>query len=153
MAAVVLLAASAGAAADQVPLTVDESHLTDYWTRAKNAGQPPPLVPKAAMRVGASGCVAVAFTIDAEGKGAAPKILNSFIARHDADDLRHAFEASVMENVPYWRFVPAGKEAQPISTYVTVTVVAELGLHSKKFQEETAAHCKVDDFSPPSAPR
>jgi len=139
--------------ASDAMLTIEEAHLTDYWTRVKNEGQAPALVPKSAIRAAASGCVAVAFTIDADGKAQSPRILNSFISRQDSDEIRAQFEKSVLENVPHWRYMPtaANDKRQPISTYVRVTVVAEMGLHSKTFQEETSAHCKVDNFSAPAA--
>jgi hypothetical protein len=135
--------------------TVEEAHLTDYWTRVKNEGQSPSLVPKSIVRAAASGCVAVAFTIDADGKAQSPKILNSFVSRQDSDEIRAQFEKSVLENVPHWRYMPtaANDKRQQISTYVRVTVVAEMGLHSKTFQEETSAHCNVDNFSAPVVSR
>ncbi len=141
------------AEASDSPLAVEETHVTDYWTRTKNEGQAPKLFPKSAIRVAASGCVAFAFTIDADGKAQSPRILNSFIARQDSDDIRAQFEKNVLENVSHWRYVPtaANEKRQSISTYAKVTVVAEIGLHSKTFQEEISAHCKVDNFSAPAA--
>jgi hypothetical protein len=149
----VFCAITGAVAAGDAPLTVAEPQLTDYWTRTKNEGSAPALYPKAMVRFAASGCVAVAFAIDADGKAGAPKVLNSFVSRQDSDDIRAQFEKSVLENVPHWRFIPTAANAthQPLYTYVTVTVVAELGLHSKAFQAEIAAHCKVDDFAAPAA--
>jgi hypothetical protein len=143
------------AEASDAPLAVEEAHVTDYWTRTKNEGQAPKLFPKAAIRVAASGCVAFAFTIDADGKAQSAKVLNSFISRQDSDEIRAQFEKNVLENVSHWRYVPtaANDKRQSISTYAKVTVVAEMGLHSKTFQEETSAHCKVDNFSAPAASR
>jgi len=151
--ALVLSTVAAAAQAADAPVTVEEAHLTDYWTRTKSQGQAPALFPKSAIRVAASGCVSVAFTIEADGKAHSPKVLNSFISRQDGDEIRAEFEKSVVENVPHWRFAPAAAndKRQSIYTYVTVTAVSELGLHSKAFQAETTAHCKVDDFAAQAA--
>jgi outer membrane biosynthesis protein TonB len=149
----VFYAIAAAAQASDAPLIVAESQLTDYWTRTRNEGSAHALYPKAAVRAGASACVAVAFTIDGDGKAQSPKVLSSFISREDADEIRAQFEKSVLENVPHWRYAPAvaNDKHQSIYTYVTVTAVAEMGLHSKAFQAEISGHCKVDDFAAPAA--
>jgi len=147
IAMIVPLLAAAVAGANEAPLTVDQGHVADYWARTHSEGKGPALYPKAAKRAGASGCVAVAFTIDAEGKAVAPHVLSSYITKKDGDDLRAAFEKSVLENVPHWRYVAASDRPQPIHTYVTITAVAEIGLHRKTVEEEIAAHCKVDNFA------
>jgi len=152
----VLLVAQVASAAEpmaQTPRSVGESQMKDYWTRAKNAGNAPALYPKSAIRAAASGCVAVAYTIDAEGKPGSAHVLKSYISRQDADEMRSDFEKSVLANLLYWRFLPAAgnQKREPISTYSTITVVAELGLHNKAFQAEIGAHCKVDGDSPGEA--
>jgi outer membrane biosynthesis protein TonB len=129
------------------PTAVDEAHIKEYWTRIHDASKPPPLFPRAAIQVATSGCVTVGYAIGADGVTADAKVLKSYLAKKDGDEIRAQFEKNVLGNVAVWRYEPAaGKTAQAVSTYSTVTAVAEMGLHRQSFQDEVAAHCKIENF-------
>ena len=145
--------AIAQSAPDALP-RIEEARLLEYWKLGRPEGKPPALYPKSAVAAGASGCVAVAFRIDANGVPAQPRVLRSYISKKEGDAIRTEFEQRVLENVPHWRYSPVTATPQPVDTYVTVTAVAALGLQSRKLQDEVAAHCRVDDFlaEPAAAP-
>lgn len=144
------LVALAGVAVAGGILNVDEDHLKDYWTRTKSAGSPGPLYPREAIAAAASGCVAVAFSIDADGKTGAARVLQSYITKKDGDEMRAHFERNVLAHVASWRYLPATAMPQPVATYATIVAVAEMGLHRQSAQDEIKAHCRIADPANPA---
>src|SRR5689334_12527515 len=76
------------------PLRVEEPAIKAYWERTANAGKAKPLVPREMFRADASGCVAVAYTIDADGRVLDPKVLRSYVTKKDGEELRERFAKS-----------------------------------------------------------
>lgn len=134
------------AAANEAVLNVDEDHLKDYWTRTKSEGSAPSLYPREAIAAAASGCVAAAYSVDADGRPGAAKILQSYITKKDGDEMRAHFERNVLANIATWRYLPAKSPGQPVYTYTIVVAVAEMGLHRHSVTDEVKAHCAVADF-------
>jgi hypothetical protein len=145
-----LIALSSLAAASDSVINVDEDHLKDYWTRTKSEGSAPALYPREAIAAGASGCVAAAFSIDANGRAGAARVIHSYITKKDGDEMRAHFERNVLANIATWRYLAATAAPQPVNTYVTAVAVAEMGLRRQGAQDEIKAHCRGTDFSHPA---
>lgn len=119
LASAVFLASAAAAQGSNNYVAVDMGDVKSYWTVAEKGERI--RLPKSAVHKRAEGCVAVGFSIEADGKPGNPVVLRSgFTDQADKQVIRDV-EQRVLQNFASTRWVAADSNPKhtPVYTYST----------------------------------
>ncbi|HEX6832999.1 MAG TPA: TonB family protein [Rudaea sp.] len=151
--AALLLTATAWlcAAAEPEYAVVDGDALRSYWVAAgKHSG---PSYPRSLFVKGIESCVALGFSIDADGKTENITVLRTVTNKPNEKDAIAKFHAAAVQAAAQWRYEPAAENAarKPVYTYVTLSesfsptnVTKEAAM---KHAHEVDDACRIADFA------
>ncbi len=131
-------------------VAVHGPQVTQYWkSTGKGEG---PHVPKSLMRAHADGCVAVGYSIEADGKPANLVVLRAAFGEQADPHVVSDLEQRVVAYFAGMRYeaAPSNEQHQPIYTYgyfsfsavQTPATKASIDKHS----DFVRAHCEIADF-------
>lgn len=131
------------------PVDTDDIH--SYWMPEKRVQQGH-LFPESAMRKHLDVCIAVAFTIEADGSTKNARVRRSEISKTDDADEATRIASAAADSVSRTHYEPApGNQArQPIFTYVpismSVAISGTTAAVARSHSEDVAKSCRVSDF-------
>lgn len=131
-------------------LVVDEGNFTQYWKATERDERI--RLPKSTVHRHAEGCVAVGFSIEADGRTANLTVLRSGFTERASKQTIAEVEKSVLRNFAETRFAatPTNPEHKPVYTYATYSFSSyEMPSTDAEVEKRSAfvrATCEIADF-------
>lgn len=137
-------------AQDGAYVAIDGPQVNQYW---KSVGKGERLqLPKSFMRFGADGCVAVGYSIEADGKPANLVVLRAAFSEQTDKQAVSELEQRVIRHFGSMRYEAAPENArrQPVYTYAYYSFAAFQSPATKASVDDhsdfVGAHCVIADF-------
>jgi hypothetical protein len=131
-------------------LVVDLGQVGEYWNFVHKTAYPQ--FPTSSMRKHVDVCVAVGFSVEADGVPANISVLRMQTSKADDTEESERMKSAMTDAIARWRFQPSERNAarRPLYTYTVMSmafsVEGTLSTTAKKHSDAIAKSCEIPEF-------